>query len=464
MQATTQTTPQRPLALIVLAAGAGTRMNSDLPKPLQPLGQAPLVAHTLAAGEALEPSRIVVITGHGAEAVEAALEDIAPMAACVRQEPQLGTGHAVLQAADELANFDGDVLVLYGDSPFFRPETLDAMRVARASHDVIMLGFEPADAGRYGRLVMDGDALQRIVEFKDASEAERAITLCNSGVLCADAATLMGLLAQITNDNASGEYYLTDIPELANAAGLKATAITCAEAETIGINTRAELAAAEVQFQAQRRAQMVEDGVTMQAPDTVHVALDTHIGRDAVVEPYVVFGPGVTVESGAQIRAFSHLEGCHVSDGAVVGPYARLRPGAEVGNDAKIGNFVEIKNAEIAEGAKVNHLTYVGDATVGARANVGAGCVTVNYDGVMKHHTQIGEEAFVGSGSMLIAPASIGNSAMTAAGSVITDDVPDGALAIGRAKQVNKPGLAVKLRARLKAIKAGQSTANGSKD
>lgn len=457
MQAPSETTPQRPLALVVLAAGAGTRMNSDLPKPLQPLGQAPLVAHTLVAGEALEPSRIIVITGHGAEAVEAALEDIAPMAACVRQEPQLGTGHAVLQAAAELESFDGDVLVLYGDSPFFLPETLEAMRAARADYDVVMLGFEPADPGRYGRLVMDGNALQRIVEFKDATEAERAISLCNSGVLCADAATLMGLLAQITNENASGEYYLTDIPALANAASLNATAITCTEAETIGINTRAELARAEVQFQTQRRAEMTENGVAMQAPDTIHVALDTHIGRDAMIEPYVVFGPGVTVESGAQIRAFSHLEGCHVSAGAIVGPYARLRPGAEIGNDAKIGNFVEIKQAEIAEGAKVNHLSYIGDASVGQRANIGAGTVTCNYDGVMKHRTTIGEDAFIGSDTMLVAPVTVGAHAMTASGSTITDDVPDGALAISRAKQVNKPGLAVKLRTRLKAIKAGKS-------
>ncbi len=457
MQAPSHTEITRPLALVVLAAGAGTRMNSDLPKPLQPLGQAPLVAHTLAAGEALEPARIIVVTGHGAEAVEAALEDIAPMAACVRQESQLGTGHAVLRAATELENFDGDVLVLYGDSPFFLPDTLEAMRTARAAYDVVMLGFEPADAGRYGRLVMDGDALQRIVEFKDASEAERTIGLCNSGVLCADAQTLMGLLAQITNDNASGEYYLTDIPALANAAGLRATAITCTEAETIGINTRAELVSAEAQFQSQRRAEMIEVGVTMQAPDTIHMALDTHIGRDAVIEPYVVFGPGVTIESGAHIRAFSHLEGCHVSSGAVVGPYARLRPGAEIGNDAKIGNFVEVKQAEIGEGAKVNHLSYVGDATVGERANIGAGTVTCNYDGVMKHHTTIGADAFIGSDTMLVAPVTVGAGANTASGSTITEDVPDGAMAIGRAKQVNKPGLAVKLRARLKAIKAGKS-------
>ncbi|MBL4626679.1 MAG: bifunctional UDP-N-acetylglucosamine diphosphorylase/glucosamine-1-phosphate N-acetyltransferase GlmU [Roseicyclus sp.] len=449
--------PSRPLALIVLAAGAGTRMNSELPKPLHKLGCAPLLAHSIAAGAVLEPSRIIVITGNGADAVEAALADIAPEAIPIRQEPQLGTGHGVLQAASALKEFDGDVMVLYADSPFFRPETLQAMRISRDVYDVVMLGFHPADPGRYGRLVMDGDSLTRIVEFKDASAEERAIPFCNSGVLCADAATLMGLLEQVTNDNAAGEYYLTDIPGLATKAGLKATAITCDEAETIGINSRAELVAAEAQFQARRRGEMIDNGVTMQAPDSVHLALDTYIGRDAIIEPYVVFGPDVTVESGAQIRAFSHLEGCHVSAGAIIGPYARLRPGAEIGNNARVGNFVEIKQAEIAEGAKVSHLSYIGDATVGERANIGAGTVTCNYDGVMKHHTQIGADAFIGSDTMLVAPVRVGANAMTATGSIISDDVPDGALAISRAKQVNKPGLAVKLRARLKAIKAGKS-------
>lgn len=447
----------RPLALIVLAAGAGTRMNSDLPKPLHPLGCAPLVAHTIAAGAALDPARLIVVTGHGADAVEAALADIAPEAVTARQSPQLGTGHAVLQAAGALQDFHGDAMVLYGDSPFFTAETLQAMRIARSAYDIVMLGFRPKDPGRYGRLVMDGDALQKIVEFKDANAIERAIDFCNSGVLCADAATLMGLLKQIINDNASGEYYLTDIPELARAAGLSATAITCDESETIGINSRAELARAEAQFQAQRRAEMIDNGVTMQAPDTVHVALDTYIGRDAIIEPYVVFGPDVTVESGAHIRAFSHLEGCHVSQGAIVGPYARLRPGAEIGNNAKVGNFVEIKQADIAEGAKVNHLSYIGDATVGERANIGAGTVTCNYDGVMKHRTTIGADAFIGSDTMLVAPVTVGAKAMTASGSTITTDVPDGALAISRAKQVNKPGLAVKLRDRLMAIKADKS-------
>ena len=444
----------RPLALVVLAAGAGTRMNSDLPKPLHPLGQAPLLAHALASAAPLEPARIIVVTGHGAEAVEAALADIAPEAVAVRQAEQLGTGHAVLQAADALAGFEGDVVVLYADTPFIRPETLDAMLAARDSHDIVMLGFEAADPTGYGRLVMEGDVLQRIVEHKDATNEERAITLCNSGLLCADAGVLIDTLRKVGNDNANGEYYLTDVPELAGASGLTATAVVCDEAETLGINSRTELARAEAHFQALRRAEMLENGVTMQAPETVFFALDTYVGRDAEIEPNVVFGPDVTVESEARIRAFSHLEGCHVSAGAVVGPYARLRPGAEIGNDAKIGNFVEVKAAEIAEGAKVNRLSYVGDAAGGARANLGAGTVTCNYDGVMKHRTVIGEGAFIGSDTMLVAPVTIGARAMTASGSVVTEDVPDGALALGRAKQVNKPGLAVKLMDRLRAIKA----------
>lgn len=457
MQANQDRAGDRPLALIILAAGAGTRMNSDLPKPLHVLGQAPLLAHALAAGAVLEPSRIIVVTGHGAEAVEAALENIAPEAVAVRQEPQLGTGHAVLQAADALDGFVGDALVLYADSPFFRPETLAAMRAARRHHDIVMLGFEPGDPGRYGRLVMDGDRLLRIVEFKDASDEERAINLCNSGVLCADAATLNGLLAKVGNDNAAKEFYLTDVPQIATDHGLSATVVRCDEDETLGINSRAELANAEAQFQNRRRAEMIEDGVSLQSPDTVHLALDTFIGRDAIIEPYVVFGPGVSVESGARIRAFSHLEDCHVGAGAIVGPYARLRPGTEIGNDAKIGNFVEVKAAEIGEGAKVNHLSYIGDARIGERANIGAGTVTCNYDGVVKHRTEIGMEAFIGSDTMLVAPVRVGAKAMTASGSVVTEDVPDGALAIGRAKQVNKPGLAVKLMQRLRAIKAGRA-------
>jgi len=450
------TAEARPIALIVLAAGQGTRMNSELPKPLHRLGGLPLIAHALFAGAALEPARIVVITGHGADAVEAAVDELMPGAVCVRQTQQLGTGHAVLQAAEALAGFEGDALVAYADTPFVSADTLAAMQAARATHDIVVLGFEAADPGRYGRLILEGERLVRIVEARDATPDEAAITTCNSGLLAADAQTLLRLLARVGNDNASGEYYLTDVPALANAEGLSATAILCPEAETLGIDSRAQLVRAEAQFQAAKRAEMIETGVAMPAPETVFFALDTWVGRDAEIEHNVVFGPGVTVESGARIRAFSHLEGCHVSAGAVVGPYARLRPGAEIGNDARIGNFVEVKEAQIGDGAKVNHLSYIGDAEIGAGTNVGAGAITCNYDGVMKHRTTVGRDAFVGSNTMLVAPVRVGARAFTASGSVITEDVPEGALALARARQVNKPGLAIKLIERLRAIKSGR--------
>tara|TARA_R110002124_G_scaffold31867_5_gene107638 strand:- start:6932 stop:8284 length:1353 start_codon:yes stop_codon:yes gene_type:complete len=445
-----------PISLIILAAGMGSRMNSDLPKVLHGLGGAPLLVHAMRAGAVLEPQRVVVVTGHGADLVEKAALADNPDAICVHQSEQNGTAHAVQQARDALAGVGGDAVVLYGDTPFVQSDTIAGMIQARAQHDVIVLGFEAADPGRYGRLVMDGDSLERIVEFKDATEAERAITLCNSGVVCADAALLFDLIDGVGNDNASGEYYLTDIIGLARARGLSVGAVRCPEAETLGINTRAELAAAEAGFQARKRAEAFEDGVTLVAPDTVHFALDTVIGRDAVVEPNVVFGPGVTIESGARIRAFSHLEGCHVSRGAVVGPFARLRPGAELAENVHIGNFVEIKNAILDEGAKVNHLSYIGDADIGAATNVGAGTITCNYDGVFKHRTTIGAGAFIGSNTMLVAPVRVGEHAMTGSGSVITEDVPDEALALSRVQQQNKPRLAKRMMDRLRAQKAQQ--------
>ncbi|KAJ55580.1 bifunctional N-acetylglucosamine-1-phosphate uridyltransferase/glucosamine-1-phosphate acetyltransferase [Actibacterium mucosum KCTC 23349] len=443
-----------PTALILLAAGKGTRMNSELPKVLHPLAQAPLLWHALRCGQTFGAEKQIVVTGHGADAVEASARDFAEDIDTVVQAEQLGTGHAAAQAMPALDGFEGDAMVLFGDTPFVRTETLQAMTEARARHDVVVLGFEAADPGRYGRLVMDGDDLQAIVEFKDASDEERAITLCNSGVIAADAGVLRALLGDLSNDNAAGEYYLTEVVGLARARGLSAGVVRCDEAETLGINSRPELAAAEAIFQATARAQAAADGVTLMAPDTVHFAFDTVLGRDAVVEPNVVFGPGVTVESGATIRAFSHLEGCHVARGAIVGPYARLRPGAELEENVRIGNFVEVKNATLAEGAKVNHLSYIGDASVGAATNVGAGTITCNYDGVFKHRTEIGANAFIGSNTMLVAPVTIGDAAMTASGSVITADVPDGALAVGRARQETKAGLAVRMFDRLRALKA----------
>ncbi|WP_417673338.1 bifunctional UDP-N-acetylglucosamine diphosphorylase/glucosamine-1-phosphate N-acetyltransferase GlmU [Pseudodonghicola sp.] len=442
------------IALVILAAGKGTRMNSDLPKVLHPIGQAPMLAHAMQSGAALEPARTVIVAGHGADAVARAVAEIDEDAQVVIQEEQLGTAHAVDQARAALAGFEGDVVVLYGDTPFVSPETLERMIEARKANDLVILGFHAADPARYGRLVMAGDRLERIVEFKEATDEERAISFCNSGLLACDAATLFDLIAAVGNDNAAGEYYLTDVVELAAARGLAVTAVACDESETLGVNSRADLAAAEAVFQAQARGELLEIGITLTAPETVFLAFDTVIGRDTVIEPNVVFGLGVTVESGATLRAFSHLEGCHVSRGAIVGPYARLRPGAELGEDSHVGNFVEIKNAYIGEGAKANHLTYIGDASVGAGTNIGAGTITCNYDGVMKHHTEIGRNAFIGSNTMLVAPVTIGDGALTASGSVITRDVEPGALALARAEQVNKPGRARKLFDMLKARKA----------
>jgi bifunctional UDP-N-acetylglucosamine pyrophosphorylase/glucosamine-1-phosphate N-acetyltransferase len=443
-----------PISLIILAAGQGTRMNSDLPKVLHKVAGAPLLVHAMAAGAALEPERVVVVAGHEADQVRRAALAQDETALVVVQEQQLGTAHAVAQAVSALAGATGDAIVLYGDTPFIRPETLAAMIAARTRHAVVVLGFEARDPGRYGRLVTRGEELHRIVEFKDASPEERGITLCNSGVICADVQVLIGLVAAVGNANAAGEYYLTDIVELARAQGLSAGVVLCPEAETMGINTRAQLAEAEAAFQARARAEALDNGVTLTAPETVFFAWDTVVGRDAIIGPHVVFGPGATIESGAEIRAYCHLEGCHVSRGATVGPFARLRTGAELAEDVHVGNFVEIKNAILDEGVKVGHLTYLGDAHVGEHTNIGAGTITCNYDGVFKHHTEIGARAFIGSDTMLVAPVRVGHGAMTASGSVITGDVPDDALAIAREPQVVKDGFAKKFIDRLKAAKA----------
>ncbi|EET49345.1 bifunctional UDP-N-acetylglucosamine diphosphorylase/glucosamine-1-phosphate N-acetyltransferase GlmU [Thalassobium sp. R2A62] len=441
-------------ALIILAAGMGTRMASDMPKVLHQVAGAPLLVHAMMSGAALSPEHTVIVTGHGAERVGPIATAFDEAAEVVIQEDRLGTAHAVAQAKNALAGFSGDAIVLYGDTPFIRPETLEAMIEARSDHAVVVLGFDAADPARYGRLVTKGDTLERIVEFKDATEAERAITLCNSGVICADAETLFDLIDAVGNDNASGEYYLTDIVGLARDRGLSASVVRCDENETMGVNSRIDLAVAEAAFQTRARTELLTLGVTMTAPETVFLSHDTVIGRDTIIEPNVVFGPGVTVESETTLRAFSHLEGCHVSRGSIVGPYARLRPGTELAENTKIGNFVETKNAIIAEGAKVNHLSYVGDADVGAHANIGAGTVTCNYDGVFKHKTTIGAGAFIGSNTMLVAPVTVGAEAMTASGSVITTDVEDGALAVGRGKQTNKSGLARKMFEKLKSKRA----------
>ncbi|NNU81096.1 bifunctional UDP-N-acetylglucosamine diphosphorylase/glucosamine-1-phosphate N-acetyltransferase GlmU [Halovulum dunhuangense] len=443
-------------AIILLAAGQGTRMNSDLPKVLHRLAGAPLLHHAMRSGAALGAERMVVVTGHGSEAVRKAAQAQDEDAVCVVQEEQLGTAHAVAQARDALAGFEGDAIVLYGDTPFVRPETLEAMQEARASGAaVVVLGFVAGDPAGYGRLILDaGGALQAIVEHKDATEAQQAIRLCNSGVVCADAATLFDLVAAVGNANAKGEYYLTDIVGLARARDLTCAVVTCDEAETMGVNSRQDLARAEAVFQARARAEALENGVTLTAPETVFFAFDTVVGRDVTIAPFVTFGPDVTVESGAEIRAFCHLEGCHISEGAQIGPYARLRPGAEIGEDARIGNFVEVKAAQVGRGAKVNHLSYVGDASVGEGANIGAGTITCNYDGVFKHRTVIGDGAFIGSNTALVAPVTVHAGGYVGSGSVVTMDVPSGDLAISRARQVNKAGLGARMMARLKALKA----------
>lgn len=433
------------IALVILAAGKGTRMNSDQPKVLHQIANAPMLVHAMMSGAVLEPERSIVIAGHGFEDVRDAVAAFAPDAQVVLQEEQNGTAHAVAAARDALAEFDGDVIVLFGDTPFVRPETLERMVEARGENAVVVLGFEASDPGKYGRLVMQGDSLEAIVEFADSTDEQRAITFCNSGVMLADRSALFDLIDAVEAFNAQGEFYLTDIVGIARSRDMPVTAVTCKEVETLGVNSRADLANAEAIFQTTARNELLDMGVTLQQPESVIVSYDTVIGRDTVIEPNVYFGAGVTVESGVHIRAFSHLEGCHVSRGGVVGPYARLRPGAELAEDVKIGNFVEIKNAQIDEGAKVNHLSYVGDAEVGKASNIGAGTITCNYDGVMKHKTTIGENAFIGSNTMLVAPVSVGHNAMTGSGSVITKDVPDDALAIARADQVNKPGLARKL-------------------
>jgi bifunctional UDP-N-acetylglucosamine pyrophosphorylase / glucosamine-1-phosphate N-acetyltransferase len=440
-------------ALVILAAGKGTRMQSDLPKVLHPIAHAPMLAHAMRTGDALAPERVVIVAGVGADAVTVAAHDVDETAEIVLQSEQNGTGHAVAQARDVLDGFTGDLFVLFGDTPFLQPETLEKMQAARGAFDLVILGFHAADPARYGRIEMTGDAVERIVEFKDATPAQREIDFCNSGLMACDATILFDLVAEVGNDNASSEYYLTDVVELARVRGLRVGAVACDETETLGVNSRTDLANAQAVFQSRARAELLETGVSMMAPETVFLAFDTVIGRDALIEQNVVFGPGVTVESGAHIRAFSHLEGCHVSRGAIVGPYARLRPGTELSEDVRVGNFVEIKNAIVSQGAKVNHLSYVGDASVGARANLGAGTITCNYDGVMKHRTEIGADAFIGSNTMLIAPVKIGAGALTASGSVITKDVGDDALSMSRAPQVTKPGHARKLFDMLKARK-----------
>jgi len=452
---TTTTTPAPALAVIVLAAGKGTRMKSDLHKVLHPIAGRPMLEHLLDGAAQLAPERQVIVAGHGRDQLEAALAGRATIAL---QEPQLGTGHAVLQAQAALAGFDGDVLILYGDVPFVRAETMRTMidRLNQADTPaVVVLGFRPEDALQYGRIIAEDGHIAKMVEFKDANPAERAATLCNSGLMAAKATDLFALLTQVGNDNAQGEYYLPDIVNIAQAQGRACAVVeTDDEYEVAGINARGELAQAEARWQERRRTQAMADGATLVAPETVWFAWDTQLGRDVTVEPNVVFGPGVTVADAVTIHAFSHLEGATLETGVVIGPYARLRPGAVLKRNARVGNFVEMKKAVLGEGAKANHLTYLGDAVVGAGANIGAGTITCNYDGYFKHQTVIGERAFIGSNSALVAPVRIGADAIVAAGSAVSRDVADGELRLVRAEQLVKPGWADRFHDTMKKKKA----------
>jgi bifunctional UDP-N-acetylglucosamine pyrophosphorylase/glucosamine-1-phosphate N-acetyltransferase len=448
---------QTPLAVITLAAGKGTRMKSDLHKVLHPIAGRPMLEHLLASVADLAPARQVVVAGHGRDQLEAQLGGRAAIAV---QDPQLGTGHAVQQAESALAGFDGDVLILYGDVPFVSAATMRAMIARLHAADapaVVVLGFEPADPLHYGRVIAAGDTIVKMVEFKDATEAEQACGLCNSGLMAARAADLFELLARVTDNNAQGEYYLPDVVNIAQADGRRCAVVVTADADEVaGINSRAELAAAEARWQARRRVRAMDEGATLIAPETVWFAWDTVIGRDVLIEPNVFFGPGVEIADTAVIRANCHITGAKVGPACEVGPFARLRPGAVLEQQAKVGNFVEVKKSTLGKGAKANHLAYIGDAEVGAGANIGAGTITCNYDGYFKYKTVIGERAFIGSNSALVAPVKIGADAIVGAGSAVTRDVSAGELRIVRGEQLVKPGWADRFHDAMKKKKAAE--------
>jgi len=444
------------IAAVILAAGKGTRMKSDLHKVLHPIAGRPMLLHLMASVDALRPAKKVVVVGDKAEQLEAALAGSADLAV---QDPQLGTGHAVQQAEGALTGFDGDVLILYGDVPFVPAATMQAMIDRLAAADapaVVVLAFEPADPLQYGRVIVEGDRVTKMVEHKDATEAERAVTLCNSGLMAARSADLFALLARVTDDNAAGEFYLVDIVNIANADGRHCAIVKTDPADVAGINSRAELAAAEAQWQDFKREEAMAGGASLRAPETVWFSWDTELGRDVTIEPHVFFGPGVSIADGVTIRGFSHIEGASIASGCEVGPFARLRPGTVLEEKAKVGNFVEVKKTTLGKGAKANHLTYLGDATVGAGANIGAGTITCNYDGYFKYRTEIGENAFIGSNSALVAPVKIGRDAIVAAGSAVTRDVADGELRLVRGEQLVKPNWADRFHDAMRKKKAAE--------
>ncbi len=442
--------PNPKAAAIVLAAGKGTRMKSRLPKVMHRIAGRTLIGHVLDTLAPLKLARVVAVIAPGMDDVAA---EVAPHGVAFQAE-QLGTGHAVGSARQALADFTGDVLVVYGDTPFVATATLQRMFDRRHAPDnpaIVVLGMRPADPSGYGRLVLGGDgSLDRIVEHKDATEAERAIGLANSGVMAIDGSVVWSLIDRLDNKNAKGEFYLTDIVAHARKDGRRCAVVEAPHEELLGVNSRSELAAAEALFQTRRRLRAMEEGATLTDPASVFFAADTKIGQDVVIGPNVQFGPGVEIADDVEILAFCHIEGARIESGARIGPYARLRPGSIIGANAHVGNFVELKATDFGAGAKANHLTYLGDTSVGAKANIGAGTITCNYDGFTKSRTTIGAGAFIGSDTSLVAPVTVGEGAIIAAGSVITHDVPADALAVAREPQVDKPGWASKFRARQK--------------
>ena len=442
---------QRRFAVVILAAGQGTRMRSDTHKVLHPIASRPLLLHLLDRVDALGAERKVVVVGKGRDQVEAAIAGRGVMIAV--QSEQKGTGHAVQQAADALAGYDGPVLILYADTPFVETSTLRRM-LDRLDGDggpgIVVLASSPDDPLKYGRIILNrGDRIARMVEYKDATEEERAVRLCNSGMMAVRAGDLFRWLGEVGNDNAAGEYYLPDIVNIAAAEGREAVVIEGDPYEAAGVNSRPELAHLELEWQRRRREQALDEGATLIDPESVWFAYDTKLGRDVTVEPHVVFGPGVEIADGAVIHAFSHIEGATIGAKASIGPFARIRPGTRLAERTKVGNFVELKKAELGQGAKVNHLSYVGDASVGANANIGAGTITCNYDGFRKYRTEIGTGAFIGSNTALVAPVTVGDGAYVGAGSVITRDVEPDSLAIERSEQKGIAGWARRFRERM---------------
>lgn len=449
----------RPFLAIVLAAGQGTRMKSGRPKVLHALAGEPMVAHVLKTALEAGVNRTALVVAPGMDAVAEIARAVDRDMTCFVQGRQLGTADAVLAARAALEGFDGDVLVLYGDTPLLEPRTLEkTVACLREGADIAVLGFEARDPGGYGRLITgENNALFAIREDKDASAAEKKVTFCNSGVFAFRGPVVLGILEKIGNANAKGEYYLTDAVEIARQDGMTSVAVACRQEEVLGVNSRQQLAQAEAALQDKMRAEAMQGGATLVAPETVFFAHDTKLGRDVVIEPNVFFGPGVIVEDEVTIRAFSYLEETHISKGATIGPFARLRPGTRIGVGARVGNFVEVKNATLEEGAKVNHLTYIGDALVGKGANVGAGTITCNYDGFAKHRTEIGAGSFIGSNSALVAPVKVGAGAYVGSGSVISRNVPDNALAVTRGPLDQRENWAGRMRKRRESNKGNKS-------